>query len=70
VPIPPKYKCIRKFLEVLYVYGKILGAGHLGLGPEKTGPIRCGVPNFIFLKGNALEVLLVAPQIPVPTPSA
>jgi hypothetical protein len=52
-----QFKCIRKFWEVLYVYGKILGAGHLGLGPQKMGPIRCGVPNFIFLKGNALEVL-------------
>jgi hypothetical protein len=57
VPIPPKSKCIRKFLEVLVVYGKILAAGHLGLGPQKMGPINCRVRNFIFLKGNAREVL-------------
>jgi hypothetical protein len=57
VLITPKFKCIRKFLEVLNVYGNILGARHLGLGHQEMGPVRCRVPNFIFLKGNALGVL-------------
>jgi hypothetical protein len=48
VPLPPKFKCIRKFLEVLDMYGKILGAAHLGLGPQEMGPIRCRMPNHLF----------------------
>ncbi len=56
VPLPPKFERIKKFLEILYVV-KILRAGHLGLGPQKMGPTRCVVPNFIFLKGSAQEVL-------------
>jgi len=57
---PPSKIRIKKFLEILHVV-KILRAGHLGLGlqigPQKMGPTRCVVPNFIFLKGNAQEVL-------------
>jgi hypothetical protein len=60
VPLPPKFEPIKKFLEILYVV-KILRAGHLGLGPQIgpqiMGPTRCVVPNCIFLKGNAQEVL-------------